>query len=215
MSLLAEFDAASPDLVLGQTLQAMPSLTLEIERQYALDPSRPIAFCWARCSDFSRLERTLDDDGTVAEFDRFVRNDEVALYRIRRTNAAAIDAYREWVSVGGELLDCRGTDGRWELSMRFPDRDAFSAYHEFLEGHGVDLELHRLADGEHVGTDEGELTDSQREALLLAYEHGFFEVPRETTLSAIADALDISNQAVSERLRRGQARLVENHLDAE
>ncbi|WP_049927653.1 helix-turn-helix domain-containing protein [Halopiger goleimassiliensis] len=212
MSLLAEFDAASPDLVLGQTLQAMPSLTIDLERQYALDPSRPIAFCWATCGDFSRLETTLEEDGTVDEFQRLSRSDEVALYRVIGADGGAIDAYSRWVSVGGELLECHGTDGRWELSMRFPDRDAFSEYHGFLEARGVDLELHRLANGEDVRTDAGGLTDSQREALLLAYEHGFFDVPRETTLTAIAEALDISNQAVSERIRRGQARLVEKHL---
>ena len=214
MSLLAEFEAASPDLVLGPTLAAMPSLTVELERQYALDPDRPIAFCWARCGDLERLEATLADDGTVDAFDRITRSDEWALYRIRRSDSGVVHAYRRWVAVGGELLGCRGRNGRWEVELRFPDRESFTRYHEFLEREDVDLELHRLATGDRAGRvrDRETLTDSQREALVLAHEHGFFDVPRETTLDAIAETLEISNQAVSERLRRGQARLIEEYV---
>lgn len=214
MSLLAEFEAASPDLVLGQTLEALPSLTLELERQYALDPDRPIAFCWAKCRDYGRLERAFDEDGTVDAYERLTRADEWALYRIRRSDSGVVPAYRQWVSIGGELLGCRGTDGRWEIEMRFPDREAFTRYHEFLERQNVEFALHRLSASDRTGRIEPPetLTESQREALVIAHEHGFFEVPRETTLDSIADSLEISNQAVSERLRRGQARLIEEHL---
>ncbi len=214
MSLLAEFEATSPDLVLGPTLEAMPSLTVDLERQYALDPARPIAFCWARCGDVDRLERTLADDKTVDSYERITDAEEWTLYRIRRSDSDVICAYRHWVGVGGELLECRGQDGRWEVEMRFPDRDAFTRYHDFLERENVTFELHRLADGTepcHLRSRET-LTDSQREALVLAHEAGFFEVPRDTTLGSVADSLEISTQAVSERLRRGQARLIEEHL---
>jgi len=214
MSLLAGFEASSPDLLLGQTLESLPSLTLDLERQYALDPAHPIAFCWANCRDLERLERTLDDDGTVDAYERITRSTEWALYRIRRSNSGVINAYRRWVAAGGELLDCRGVDGRWEVEMRFPDRESFARYHEFLEREDVEVRLHRLAAGDGTDREQGSetLTDSQREALVIAHECGFYDVPRETTLETIADALEISNQAVSERLRRGQSRLIEEHL---
>lgn len=213
MGLRAAFDATSSELLLGPTLEAMPSLDVRVERQYALDPAHPIAFCWARCADLERLERTLETDGTVDEFERIERTGERTLFRIRRSDADVIPAYRRWVSAGGELLECRGTDGRWELTMRFPDRESFARYHEFLEGRGVELDLHRLETGPDTDRSASEtLTESQREALVLAFEYGFFEVPRETDLSEIADAFGISNQAVSERLRRGQARLIEEYV---
>lgn len=216
MSLLAEFEAASPDLVLGPTLSAMPSLEVKLEQQFALDPDQPIAVCWIRCDDPDRLERTLDADGTIDGFERIDGETDRLLYRIRRSDSDVVDAYRQWVTVGGELLTGRARGGRWEIEMRFPDRDTFNSYHEFLQAEGVTFELRRLADGPRPPHCEGDgrttLTESQREALRLAYEYGFFEVPRETELSAIADALEISDQAVSERLRRGQARLIEEHV---
>ncbi|WP_049921332.1 helix-turn-helix domain-containing protein [Halopiger djelfimassiliensis] len=218
MSLLAEFEAASSALVLGPTLAAMPSLEVDLERQYALDPERPIAFCWIQCRDFEQFERTLDRDETIANFERINRRDESerdrVLYRLQQSDSDVVHAYRQWVSVGGQLLDCRGSDGRWEVEMRFPDRDAFSRYQAFLERENVAFELHRIADGS-VGdrpTGGEVLTESQREALVLAYEGGFFEIPRETKLSAVAETLEISTQSVSERLRRGQAQLIEDQL---
>lgn len=219
MGLFAEFDAASRELVLGPTLEALPSLEVDLERQYAVDPSRPIAFCWMRCAgrdrdrDRDRLERALTEDDTVAEFQRIGDADDGTLYRIRRSDSDVVGAYRRWVAVGGELLACRGSNGSWRIEMRFPDRESFTRYHGFLEQEGVELALHRLSEDDAEGRREDELlTDSQHEALEIAFESGFFEVPREADLSAIASELEISNQAVSERLRRAQSRLVEEHV---
>ncbi|AEH37094.1 helix-turn-helix domain-containing protein [Halopiger xanaduensis] len=226
MSVRVAFEAASPKLLLGPTLEAMPSLDVTLERQYALDPAQPVAFCRMRCDDHERLERALAADGTVAEFERLDRSNDRARFRVTRSESGGgsdlgsgpesapdvVGAYRRWVSVGGELLGGRATNGRWEIDMRFPDREAFTDYHEFLAAHDVEFELHRLADGPSAQSDDAVVTDSQREALALALEHGFFDVPRETGLTTIAETLEISEQAVSERLRRGQARLVEEYV---
>ncbi len=213
MSLLASFEASSPALVLGPTLEALPSADIAIERQYALDPARPIVFCWVRHRDRERVERALATDETVADFERIGGGDGRDCYRLQRSDTDVVEAYRRWVTAGGQLLDCRGSDGRWEVEMRFPDRESFSDYHDFLADEGVALELHRLADGDDSRhRSESALTDAQREALVLAHERGFFEVPRETGLSEVADQLGISTQAVSERLRRGQAQLIEAQL---
>jgi predicted DNA binding protein len=56
------------------------------------------------------------------------------------------------------------------------------------------------------------LTDSQREALLVAFETGYFEEPRNATLGEVAADLDISQPAASGLLRRGIKRLVASSL---
>ncbi|EMA46197.1 helix-turn-helix domain-containing protein [Halobiforma nitratireducens] len=212
MGVLVEFDAVSRRLVLGPTLETLPSLEVRLERQYAVDPSHPIAFCWVQCGDAGRLERTLDGDGTVDVYQRVGRGPDRSLYRIRRSGSGVVDAYRRWVVAGGELLESRGTEGCWRFEMRFPDRTSFARYHDFLEEEGVELTLHRIADDDPAGSENELLTDSQYEALAVAFESGFFEVPRDADLSELATELGISNQAVSERLRRAQSRLVEKHV---
>lgn len=57
-----------------------------------------------------------------------------------------------------------------------------------------------IADAER---ESAALTDRQRRTLALAYEKGYFDVPRGTSLTDLATTLSVSEQAVSERIRRG------------
>lgn len=63
-------------------------------------------------------------------------------------------------------------------------------------------------------TDVSGLTPVQRETLTMALERGYFAIPRETNLVELAEELDISDQAVNERVRRGTAKLVASSLTA-
>ena len=213
MSVLAEYETASPNLILCPTLEALPGATFELEDLYALEPNRPVAFVWVRCSDGHRLERALKRDETIDRFEHLGSRGTRRLYRLRRSASNALPASERWVSVGAQLLRAYGVDGRWDVRMRFPDRQAFTTYHAFLEESGATFDLHRLSNDAALSAATADvLTSSQRDALKLAFERGFFDVPRDVTLGELAEELAISDQAVSERLRRGQARLVEEHL---
>lgn len=47
---------------------------------------------------------------------------------------------------------------------------------------------------------------------MTALEMGYFEVPRSAELTDVADELDLSPNAVSERIRRGEANLFRSAL---
>lgn len=101
----------------------------------------------------------------------------------------------------------RGTS--WTFELRFPDAVSASAFYgAYARDHTFDIEA--LSAGE-IGemTRGGEPTAKQREALRRAFEAGYYEVPRRTTLAEIADELDISTAALSQRLRRGLTRYVD------
>lgn len=55
------------------------------------------------------------------------------------------------------------------------------------------------------------LTDKERDAVLAAYEAGYFEVPRTVRLDELAEDLDKSSGALSTLLRRGIERLVDSY----
>lgn len=78
----------------------------------------------------------------------------------------------------------------------------------------TDVEVVRVADGseEDVPVRGPRLTTAQREAIEVAYDAGFFEVPRETGLAELAEALGRSPSSLSELLRRGVGALVEHLL---
>jgi predicted DNA binding protein len=211
MSVIAECSLDPTRLSFATALSAASTVELAVEREYGTRSAMPVVFCWARGEDLDGFERTLAEDGTVTDIRRLSDAGDRRLYRLRLTGAASVVTYDTWIDLGAARLEMRYTDERWHARMRFPDRDALGTFREFCLDHDLDFRLHRLydsdADGES-GTARNRLTTHQREALRLAHEGGYFGIPRETTLGDIAAELDISNQAASERLRRGCGRIV-------
>ncbi|ELY64301.1 helix-turn-helix domain-containing protein [Natronococcus jeotgali] len=62
-------------------------------------------------------------------------------------------------------------------------------------------------------TVSGSVSDRQREALAVARELGYYEVPRRNGSEAVAAELECAVSTASELLRRGEARAVERVLD--
>jgi hypothetical protein len=57
-----------------------------------------------------------------------------------------------------------------------------------------------------------DLTPAQREALAMAVDRGYFSSPREVSLSELATELSISKQAVSQRIRRANEKVLRGNL---
>ena len=89
-------------------------------------------------------------------------------------------------------------------------RAEFEAFGDRLDASGMRYELQSV-----VHRDEssgGPLTDRQLECLTVAWRMGYFEVPRDASLAEVADALDVDTSTVSETVRRGTARVLEQFL---
>jgi hypothetical protein len=59
-----------------------------------------------------------------------------------------------------------------------------------------------------VTLDLYELTQKQRQAITTAVAAGYYETPREVSLGEIADRLDITKSALSQRLKAAESKLV-------
>jgi len=59
---------------------------------------------------------------------------------------------------------------------------------------------------------EEELTARQENILQIALEKGYFEFPKKITLRQLAKVLDVSPATLTEILRRGQRRVLEEHF---
>lgn len=212
MSLIVEFRFRSPDLVLSPTLADEPGVTLTFVTEVATDPDRPYLQFWASGTDMDAFEDALDADTTVAAFQCYTELDDRRLYRVQASEATEVIIYSKWVEVGVTLLESEWYDDWWRCRMRFPDRNALAVVREFCDRQGVAFCLERVFEDDGVQSARSELTDKQRQVLQTAQEMGYFDVPREATMGDVADALDISNQAASERLRRGYRQLVTEHV---
>lgn len=214
MSLIAEFTIETP--ILQRALQPVPEMVVEIQAIRRCSPSTAKAMMWVWGDDFHRFERALDTDPMVGEYKRLSDVEQRCLYRITHTEGVEKDlAYPLDEEYDIVITESIGTHQGVDLRARFPDRDMLLAYRNSCEERDIPFRLQKLSQAETVAESglPSDLTRLQRETLSLALEAGYFEIPRRTTLSELADELGISDQAVSARLRRGQRKVFQDLLD--
>lgn len=213
MSIIAEFTVESPGFVLYDATKACPEVTTELMSQVAVDDMQ-LMFLWANGENLDAFEAAMDDDDTVAEFERYTDLGDRRFYRIHIDRDVDQVSYPMWVRLGATRLETIGSDGGSWNRLRFPGRESFQQLREWCQDNGVDFTLHALypeTSKRGLGS-KRPLTEDQAETLRLAYEHGYFEIPQETTLADLGESLDISSQAISERLHRGYKALVEAYV---
>lgn len=212
MSIFAEFRVSSPRLALSDALEQVPDMTLELIQQIGTEPYRPYMFIWAH-GDCDVFESALKADESVTGVEVYSRVEDQVLYRMQIAEGADLVAYPLWVELGADQLEARWSDGWWHVRMRFPCRDAISSIECWCAENDVRFELERLYADEIQRQDRHvDLTAEQRETLLVAHQLGYFSVPREADMDDIAAEIGVSNQAISERIRRAHSRLVEAYV---
>lgn len=211
MSIICEFRVRSSELAMFETLSRFPNIELNLVQEAGTDPSRPQLHFWVSGVDIESFDQQLHDDETVTDIERYSELPNRVLYRLQVTDAVDVVSYPMWVEIGAEQMDARYTSGWWENRMRVPDRDALGVIEQWCEENDVNFELQAVYTSDETVADTT-LTESQREVLQVALEVGYFGVPRQGTLSDVATELDISTQAVSEHIRRGHRRFLEQHL---
>ena len=113
----------------------------------------------------------------------------------------------------GFALTARHHHGGWIERWQLPDKKSLQSVWEYANDQSFRFEVrkvHQLSEG----TEEPEcgMTDKQREALICAYNKGYFEKPSEITLEGVAEALDISTTAASGRIKRGMKNIIESSI---
>lgn len=216
MGLVAEFDIRCDALPLVGVARAAPEATIVLELQFN-HGDRPLFIATVTDGSRTAVEDALTDAFDVEEWTTIG-----AAGATRRYQAVPALGFEE--QLGDRIDDLAGLEALatveatierievipdgWRQSGWFANRAAFTEFSSFWQ-RNAGFRLRRLTrDGASEPPGDG-LTDRQREALRTAYETGYFEIPRQTSLEAIANELDVSASAVSERLRRAQTQLIE------
>jgi predicted DNA binding protein len=117
-------------------------------------------------------------------------------------------------NAGGAVTSARSNAGQWFCTVRFRNHARVSEFKTLCDRDDVTVSLQSIDHEIEDSTPDGPLTPAQRETLELAVERGYFSIPRDATLSELADELGVSDQATSERIRRGVQALLVRRLDA-
>lgn len=199
--IIAEFTIDHP--VLGQTLATVPDVEVVWEETYERAEGPPMMLFWVRGDDMG-VEDALAADEAIREPTLLAELADRRLYRVTFTDLGTeTNLMPHLMAVGGVLQKAVGTGDGWTCRAQFPDRAALDHIYQFCRGHDVSFTLDRLYDRAEWAETDATVTQKQRTVLKLAYEEGYFEVPKETSLAAIAEELGVTKQAVSARLNRG------------
>ena len=198
---------SSPTLALTETVAYDDSATVQPVPGAGTVPDAGGYLFTIQSADFDRFETALRRDSTIADFEQLTCVGSEAVYRFEYAAEATLFS-PVIASVDGVSLDWTNEGTAWTVRVWLPNRAALATLWEYAVEHDIQCvieQVHGYANP--VGTDSG-LTEDQQEALLLALEMGYFEEPREATLTDVAAELGISQPAAGGLLRRGMRRLL-------
>lgn len=113
-----------------------------------------------------------------------------------------------------DVIRAEGQCGIWRIRAAFDSPDTLDEFLSHCREGGFAVRIdRRFRASRETGPWFG-VTPPQRDALLLACEEGYYDIPRRASTADLAERLDISDQAVTERLRRGIQTLVANTLQS-
>jgi len=215
MSTMVEATLPGDQFALHETLEEINGAEFEVVRMVAHGDDRVMPFIWATAEDFESLSEAIRDDPSTENVEVLSRLDGEYLLRMDWMAHIRVILYI-LLEEEATILDAYGKNDTWQFRILFPEHDSVSATYDFCEEYGIDLDLERIyqLSGSFRRGQFG-LTEDQYQTLTDAYERGYYEVPRETNLEELADGLDVSHQALSERLRRGHGTLIANALRSE
>mgnify|MGYP006275901399 FL=1 len=202
MATEATFTIPADQFPLGTLFKQLPGVTVELER---IIPAQNVVipYFWVRGTVVEDIEEAFDDHPAIKNIKLVDSVEDEYLLRVE-WSLQYEGVLSTLLETGIILIKAVGTEAGWTFDIRGDDRRDIAAFRERCLELGISITLTKLQALTPLDPETGAvLTDAQQEALVLAYERGYFNTPRDVTMTDIGDELGISQQAVASRLRRG------------
>jgi predicted DNA binding protein len=213
MSVIAHLRIPATAFELGRILEMESGTSIELENMVPLG-EKAVPFFTVRDVTRDAFEENVRSHPSVERISKVSEHDDRTLYALDW--AVSRDLFFQGLSeTKAHLLSATGGTDSWKFEIRFPSHERLAAFKEFCSNAHIKLEVGRIYNP--TRPDAGRwygLTETQRETLVRAVEDGYYSIPREMSTKDLADAFGVSDQAVTERLRRAIVALVENTLVA-
>jgi hypothetical protein len=144
---------------------------------------------------------------SVTNLDVLSHHGETALLQFETTSPLLLTAVQDSgipLEMPFDLVDGEAT---WEITA---PQDALSTLGRQLEEFGIPFHVERI---EQTVQPDQLLTDTQRALLTTAVELGYYDTPRECSLTELADEMGLAKSTCSETLHRAEERVVKTFLD--
>lgn len=207
---VVEVEIPADEFALWETLTEHEKLEFEIERVVAHEDNRVMPFVWAN-GGTKDTKAILENDSSVENLQLLADLEDEQLYQMEWTDHIQTLVHI-LVDEEATVLSASGNSSHWHLRILFPDRDALSQTYDYCRENDLSLDIRNIYQLDEGRKGRFGLTDDQQDTLTLAFQEGYYDIPREASAENLAGELDVSHQAVSERLRRGHRSLVKNTL---
>lgn len=207
MAVEASFTIDQDDFPLSAVFEQLPDATIKLDRVVPTN-NAVIPYFWIRADDTTKLTTDLTEDIGVDQIKIIDEVEDTMFVRID-WNLDHESVLTAIVNTDVTLLSGHGDEERWTFEIRASKQAEISAFQTYCRDHSIPIELTQLHALASLKSDEEyDLTEGQREALVLAYSRGYFDSPRDANQDDLAAELGITRQAVASRLQRGLRRLV-------
>lgn len=152
--------------------------------------------------DLPDVLEAIDEASEVGELNTLKRHEDTALIQFETTDPMLLFPI---MSSGIPLempFDLVGGNAVWEVTT---SQDRLSELGEQLEAFGIQYTVEEVK--YHLDTDQL-LTDRQRTLVERAFELGYYDTPRECTLTELAEDVGLAKSTCSETLHRAEGKII-------
>ncbi len=149
----------------------------------------------------------MDDREAVVALEVLRRRDDTALVRFETTRPSSLAPVRRSEVPLETPFTLRDGEAAWEITA---PRERLSALGEEPDRLGVPFSVERIT--RRAGAEQP-LTDTQLELVRTAVEAGYYDTPRECSLTELAETVGIAKSTCSETLHRAEGKIVERFVE--
>jgi len=214
MSVIAHLRVSADSFELGRILDLSVGTSVVLENLVPLGEQAVPFFTIFGADESNAFRAAVQDHPSVTDIQQVSSHNDRTLFALD-WDVSEDRLFRGIEETGAHLLSATGGPNTWEFELRFQSHERLSEFKTYCSDAGIALEVGRIYNptrpesGPFYG-----LTQRQRDTLIRAVQGGYYSLPRELSTQDLADEFDISDQAVTERLRRAIVALVDNSLVA-
>lgn len=210
MAVIVDVALPSQQFELGRILRVEGDTSVVLETMVPLG-ERTVPFFRVH-GERTKFEKSVQSHSTVNEVEVINAHDGEVLYALD-WDISSDTFFDTLIDTGANLLEARGIAESWMFELRFQSHEDLSSFQEHCAKQHIPIDVQRLYNPTKpsVGPWFG-LSSAQRTTLARAVEAGYYSIPRQISTNELAAEIGITDQAVTERLRRGISNLVSSTL---
>lgn len=205
----AQLELTIPEVVwVGTLTRAYPEATVRVLANIP-DDSTGVGLVEIESEDLSALLADMREAEDIAEMEVLNETGEMALVQFETDNPLLMLAARRSGVPLNLPFEIRDGNAVWRLTA---SSDRLSELSDQLEAFGVPFAIESL---QYDISTADLLTTSQRETIERALELGYYDTPRECTLTELADDLGRAKSTISETLHRAEGKVIREFVERE